>query len=401
MSMRLHLFTDKFPYGIGESYLNNEIPYLFKEFNDIYIYPYIDNGPLTATISDGYNVVELDRKKYYRLTLKDYLLAMKIHLTELYYINNKWFYLKRIRTYQAHIKEAFSIAFLIKESEYYHSEDLYYSYWMNIYALSLAILKSRGKIEKFVFRVNGFDVYDERHEGRYLPFRKFIYSKTEKVIAVSKAAKDYIKSKSVYSEKIDCSYFGTEDFGIKEFKLRDELVLFSCSSIIPLKRVNLIVEVLKLVKIPVKWVHHGSGKSQEELLENVKELPSNVEFIHSKHLPRYYDVLMLEKELSPDLFISFSETEGLPVTMMEAISMGIPVMATDVGGCSEIVNEETGILIPKDFEIEKVSKLITEFKNSNKDTKEYSQNVRNYWLNNFTAVKNYKTFALYLKQVFK
>ena len=49
-----------------------------------------------------------------------------------------------------------------------------------------------------------------------------------------------------------------------------------------------------------------------------------------------------------DLFISLSASEGLPVSMMEAISFGIPILATGVGGVPEIVNTSTGRLVKAD-----------------------------------------------------
>ena len=74
---------------------------------------------------------------------------------------------------------------------------------------------------------------------------------------------------------------------------------------------------------------------------------------------------------------------------MEAISFGIPVMATDVGGCKEIAGEQTGILIPKDFSIANVAKQITEFKNSAQNTEAFRKKVRAFWGANFEVTKNY------------
>ena len=42
-----------------------------------------------------------------------------------------------------------------------------------------------------------------------------------------------------------------------------------------------------------------------------------------------------------DLFVNMSLSEGIPVSIMEAISFGIPIIATNVGGNAEIVNDET------------------------------------------------------------
>ena len=50
-----------------------------------------------------------------------------------------------------------------------------------------------------------------------------------------------------------------------------------------------------------------------------------------------------------DLFVNVSETEGVPVSIMEAFSYSIPCFATDVGGTGEIVNRSNGHLAHKNF----------------------------------------------------
>lgn len=53
-----------------------------------------------------------------------------------------------------------------------------------------------------------------------------------------------------------------------------------------------------------------------------------------------------------DWFMLLSTSEGLPVSILEAMSFGVPVIATDVGGVSEAVDDETGLLLPVDVEKE-------------------------------------------------
>jgi glycosyltransferase involved in cell wall biosynthesis len=46
-----------------------------------------------------------------------------------------------------------------------------------------------------------------------------------------------------------------------------------------------------------------------------------------------------------DVFVLASRHEGLPVTVMEALTLGVPVVATAVGGIPEVVTEDNGILV--------------------------------------------------------
>jgi glycosyltransferase involved in cell wall biosynthesis len=57
------------------------------------------------------------------------------------------------------------------------------------------------------------------------------------------------------------------------------------------------------------------------------------------------DVLSLLSE--SDIFINPSYSEGLPISILEAGAVGLPVIATDVGGTKELIfPHQTGLLIP-------------------------------------------------------
>jgi glycosyltransferase involved in cell wall biosynthesis len=49
---------------------------------------------------------------------------------------------------------------------------------------------------------------------------------------------------------------------------------------------------------------------------------------------------------SVDLMIHPTHADALPTALIHALSRGVPIVATDVGGIPEIVDEEVGMLVP-------------------------------------------------------
>ena len=199
-----------------------------------------------------------------------------------------------------------------------------------------------------------------------------------------------------YHTKIKLSYLGVLDNGINSLDDKGKtFTLVSCSNIIKLKRLHLIIEILRNIHFDIKWVHFGAGDIEEEIKKMAEELPPNVKTVFNGHM-KNEEVIEFYKSNPVNLFITTSETEGLPVSIQEAISFGIPVIATNVGGIAEIVNEQTGFLIDKNFKPTVVAEIIEDFKISNKNSKKFREGVRQFWKGSFDAEKNYQLFYEYL-----
>ena len=78
---------------------------------------------------------------------------------------------------------------------------------------------------------------------------------------------------------------------------------------------------------------------------------------------------------------------------MEAMSFGIPCIATDVGGTGEIVKNDHGTLISKDAAAGDIEEAIRAVYNMDEeDYQTLRHNARRFWENNFDADKNYNDF---------
>ena len=105
------------------------------------------------------------------------------------------------------------------------------------------------------------------------------------------------------------------------------------------------------------------------------------------------DILNFYSMTAVNLFINLSDSEGIPVSIMEAISFSIPVIATDVGGVSEIVTEETGLLFNKNPNLDKIADIINNFSEENIFSSEFRIKVFNFWKKNYYSELNFQNFS--------
>jgi glycosyltransferase involved in cell wall biosynthesis len=105
-----------------------------------------------------------------------------------------------------------------------------------------------------------------------------------------------------------------------------------------LRAVRLVVDQEPGFRLDI--VGDGADRTVLEALCDELRLRSHVTFLGFRH-----DVHKLLPQA--DLFVLSSVTEGLPMTLLEAMAAGLPVVSTDVGGVSELVTRnETGLLVP-------------------------------------------------------
>lgn len=111
--------------------------------------------------------------------------------------------------------------------------------------------------------------------------------------------------------------------------------------------IEIFSECLKENKIlKLYLVGEGELKSQIEKIVKKLKIEKNIEFLGS--LPECYEIMN-----KADIFVLPSKWEGVPMTIIEAMGTGLPVIASNVGGVSNMINHEKDGFIAnnaKDFE---------------------------------------------------
>ena len=152
--------------------------------------------------------------------------------------------------------------------------------------------------------------------------------------------------------------------------------------------------------IEFEWYHIGGGPLFEQVTNMASEKLNrkNQKFNFLGQLP-LIEVHEYYKHHDLSVFINCSDTEGIPVSIMEAMSYGIPVIARDIGGNSEIVGNDTGLLLDADENPHKLKEAIQfiysmsdesyfQLRENARKKIEISFNAEKQFTSYFTALKN-------------
>jgi glycosyltransferase involved in cell wall biosynthesis len=391
---KVFFFTD----NLSSSFIYNEVIRFSEKFKDVKVYLLDTAGVPVLPVNVSCESFQFEEYSSKNILKKYFFSIFSLVIHELIRYPK---YLIHLKLFLGVISELMRCFYLFEQlnikQEFSKKDSLNITFWFNSWATVLSIAKKYGVIEDYYSRVHGSDLYEYRVPViNKLPFRDFQLAMVKNVFSVSNTGSLYLKNKyPKYANKISVNYLGTIGHEVKMLERNEVFTIVSCSLINKIKRVYLIPEVLKYLVFPIHWIHIGEELSSDytikEFHKNISQLKASNNNIRMefKGFVSNEDVFKFYQSQKVDLFISLSESEGLPVSMMEAISFGIPVLATDVGGCSEIVNSKTGILIEKEFDPRVVGQLISEFKYSKVDLENRKNEITQFWSEKFNAIKNH------------
>ena len=403
MQLKLFLFSADYPYGTGETFLETEINYLAERFEKIVILTQNTEGHKARPVPANCEIKRINLtvswlEKIGSLTgVFDAKFWEERNIIKTVY--NKKLNKGVISTMLISLLRAKKTARFTKTLYRYNQQNskvFFYSYWCDDIALGIAMFQKKNPEIHTLSRIHRWDVYFEESEFNYLPYRHYIIDNIGKIFSISQDGIYYaIKNwKTNSNQKFVLSRLGVNNsipFDVSKNKI---YLIVSCSNLIPVKRVHLIAEALKEIdNFQIKWVHFGDGLEKKSLEKLTEVLPINIEVEFKGSVPNI-EIYTYYNENRPDLFINVSSSEGVPVSIMEAMSFGIPVIAADVGGNGEIVNNENGFLIPIDSTPKKIAKLISRMHSSTKE-EQLKRQTASYstWDKQYNATKNYTQFV--------
>ncbi len=400
----LILLTTSFPYGkYQEAFLETEIIYLAAEFDRVYIIATKPESSFNRPVPENAEIIEFPNNNVISRSLsviiKHGFTILKYSYSELPYIIKKPYekILKKLLELLKHLMKGLMIAadlshrFVSGEHKY-----VVYSYWFNSAALAAGLLKKRHSGIKAISRLHNWDLYSESNDLNYFPLQKAKALLLDKCIFISDQGKRYFENRYIRLPDFHVFRLGvTGQEVIDKISDNDSFIIVSCSFLHVSKRVNYIIESLALIDdIKIRWTHLGGGELFDELnsLASVRlGNKNNISYKITGDITNR-EVLEFYRNNYVHLLINTSRNEGLPVSIMEAMSFGIPAVATDAGGTSEIVNDTCGILLKNDCSFDEIKSAILKIRSEYNDFP-YRANACNNWLKNFNADVNYKNFA--------
>lgn len=240
-------------------------------------------------------------------------------------------------------------------------------------------------VEKIYFTVHGWSVLSKPNKilrAIFICIEKILALITTKLIFVCEEDRKQGLSLNIASkEKLYTIYNGINDIKkIKSKSIRalykipeDAIILCSVARIASQKRcfetVSIMAEIMKKRK-DIYFIFVGDGPLFKQMENTVKQYGIEQRFVFAgsqNNVPDYLN--------STDIFLLLSNYEGLPISLLEAMCMGLPLVASNVGGVCELIEDNNnGFLVSNDEKeiIYKLNILIED----NKKREEYGRNGR-------------------------
>jgi glycosyltransferase involved in cell wall biosynthesis len=230
--------------------------------------------------------------------------------------------------------------------------DFHFCTTLNLVPLFI-LLRVLRKVIIFHYHGEIIPIDDLKFRNRHFSRLRLITLFVNKIICVSYANKRFLEALNIKKEMhvvyngIDIDKFAKmqtdRDFKREMGFKNGELIVTSIGSLIPRKGVKVLIKAVKYViqRLPqARFIIAGGGnKGPYQKLTKILELQDKIIFTG---LIKEYPYYILK---ASDLYVSASFAESFGLSIAEAKALGIPVVATRVGGVSEVVDEyKTGLL---------------------------------------------------------
>jgi glycosyltransferase involved in cell wall biosynthesis len=409
----LLLFTGSYPYDVvAESgFIPQELNVLRNYFETVMVIPTVIGGS-RETIAAPNVAVNTDYATFRRSKLRRAAYVFRAVADPRFVgevLSNLVTFLRRplgfVRALRQHVIARMTERWIARLRDVSWADAVLYTWWFDGTTFGLSTFGNRIGTP-VITRVHGSDLYEHRHNPPYIPLRKSSLQRVRLVFSASEAGARYLATAYPnYREKVRVSLLGVGDPGFTSARSTDGVLrIVSCSVCLPVKRIDRIVAGIAALgrahpQRRFAWTHIGDGPEKERLASLAgSTMPANVAH-HMLGYPGKQGLFEYYRTEPVDLFINTSESEGTPVAIMEAISAGIPVVATAVGGNVEIVTQENGVVISANPEPKEIAAAIAQLMCDESRLTGLRVGSREKWQREYSAARNYANFAAAIREL--
>lgn len=399
---RLALVTERFPFAGGEPFLDAELPYLARAFDEVVIraiYPPAD-AP-APELPSNVRAIPLSARRGGR--------ASRALLAPLAVLRDPqartWFMAERPLAWRkAGTKGVVRLAQYLLDTITIRDalasrapEDILYSYWCGPGAAALAMLKEREPRRRAIARGHGVDVYPEQWDPPYIPLEGRVLPLLDRVVLVSENGMQRFREIAP-SARTEVRRLGVTAPSSPTRPSEDGVLrIVSCSAVVPVKRIDKLLSALAVSRAQMEWTHVGGGPGLASAEAEAKRLPANIRSVFTGQLP-HDEVLRRYTDKPVDLFVNVSASEGLPVALAEAMRREVPAIAPRIGGIAELVDQTCGRLLPADPQPAEIAAALDAFAMLSADARVVMRRAAGERASSLmSAERNYPAFADWLR----
>jgi glycosyltransferase involved in cell wall biosynthesis len=226
-------------------------------------------------------------------------------------------------------------------------------------AAEIAMSLSRDTGIPFTFTVHAYDLYQNSKTTQWFAKKELLLTLCNKaagIVAISNYNKDFLVKLGVDESKIKVVHCGVNpDEFRRTTRYKASKQILCVARLIEKKGLRYLVEAIGYLcdDLQVKLLIVGTGPEEQTLQTLAKQLKLNgrIQFLGDVHDADLLD--LYEKSalfVLPCVISSDGDRDGIPVALMEAMSMELPVISTSISGIPELVKDGVnGLLVkPKD-----------------------------------------------------
>ncbi len=224
--------------------------------------------------------------------------------------------------------------------------DVIFSHYLQKSFLAL-YLKQKYKIPMVAMEHWSVLAY-EKLPDKVIALGKKTYHQVDTVIAVSSMLKKRLQQHFNVDAVVIPNVIGSDFRVVAPPIAHDKVKFVSIGNLIESKAYDILIAAFSMANLPKdSWQLDiiGAGDVKKTLLYQIKELGlnANINLLGGKTKKEIVDCLR-----KSDIFVLPSRSETFGVVYIEAMSQGLPVIATRCGGPEDIINDKNGLLVPVD-----------------------------------------------------